>query len=99
MKTIINCNKNKEKLEKPVSYWLYIINHASCGIFSSFRKERCFWVVKQEPVKAGIEKNGFALPCETRRRWQITDRNISLRKIILVRKAIQYFDGKPTNYG
>jgi hypothetical protein len=43
-------------------------------------KKDALWVVKQEPVKAGIGKNGFA-PRKTRRRWQITDRNISLGKL------------------
>jgi L,D-peptidoglycan transpeptidase YkuD (ErfK/YbiS/YcfS/YnhG family) len=43
------------------------------------------WVVKQEPKKAGIGK-WFCIAAKTRRRWQITDRNISLRKIILAKK-------------
>jgi hypothetical protein len=40
-------NRNK-KLEKPVSYWLYIITilASSYAFFSSFRKERC-WVVNK----------------------------------------------------
>jgi hypothetical protein len=55
------------------------------AFFSSFRKERCCGL-KQEPVKAGIGK--WFCTRENEKRWQITDRNISLRKIILAKKQL-----------
>jgi L,D-peptidoglycan transpeptidase YkuD (ErfK/YbiS/YcfS/YnhG family) len=61
-------NRNKEKLEKTSQLLVVYNNDASsyAAFLVVLEKKDALWVVKQEPVKAGIGKNGFALPREKR---------------------------------